>query len=432
MTVRSLDRRTVLKAAGVSLALPWLEAMLPRSIAAARNLMATPPIRTAFVYIPNGVNLDTWTPERTGPNYDLKSSLEPLLDLRADVSVISGLDRTFAGGTGVHAQCGSCWLTSSPPNEAKDGGFPTNISLDQMIARQVSRDTLLPSLELSCNDFTDGKETKYFESISWLAPGFAPSVEKNPRAVFDRLFGKPDGDPVTRSVLDAVHADARKLRGRLGSLDRTKLDEYLESVRSTEARIQKSEAIAATRRRPNLKQPAGIPGQRGEYIQLMLDLIVLAFRQDLTRVATLVIDPERWDSPRMYHGVFDTPQNHHVLTHTKGEEAKEKLARIDHFHVEQFAYIVGKLKAIPEGTGTLLDHTALVMGSGLSDGNVHDYRNLPVLLAGKAGGHLKTGEHFHFPGERPLADLWLTLLRIQGLKVDRFADSTGVIKEVLR
>ena len=175
----------------------------------------------------------------------------------------------------------------------------------------------------------------------------------------------------------------------------------------------------------------GIPGERGEYIRLMGDLIVLAFQQDLTRVATLLIDPERWDTPRMYHGVFDSPENHHVLTHTKGDEAKDKLRKIDRFHVEQYAYLVKRLSEIEEGDGTLLDHSLVSLGSGMGDGRVHDYNNLPVITAGRLGGGFKPGSHYRFDGKVPLANLWLTMLQSVGAEVDAFADSTAPIAEVL-
>lgn len=180
-----------------------------------------------------------------------------------------------------------------------------------------------------------------------------------------------------------------------------------------------------------MAQPQGIPEHRDDYIRLMGDLMILAFQQDITRVSTLLIDPERWDTPRMYHGVFDQPQNHHVLTHTQGDEAKEKLKKIDHFHVQQFAYVVEKMKSIREGEGTLLDHSAILLGSGMGDGRVHDYNNLPIVLAGNLGGKLKSGHHWNYEGKRPLADLWLALLQATDNQRDRFADSTGVLKDVL-
>ena len=421
----ALSRRSFLRSASVTLALPFLPSLAWRAFGQSAGA-AVPPRRFAFIYTPNGYNQKTFIPAQTGAEWELTPALAPLAKVKSDVTLVTGLDRAFVPGTGVHAQCGSCWLTSSPPSQTLDGGFPTNISLDQLIARQIGSDTALPSLELSTNDFADNKETKYFESISWYGPGYAANTEKNPRAVFQRLFGKASGG-TTRSVLDVVLADATSLRTRLGRDDQAKLDEYLDSVRATERRIQLAEKSAARIAQPPMPEPAGIPEQRGDYLRLMGDLIVHAFQLDLTRVATLVMDPERWDSPRMFHGVFDKPQNHHVLTHTKGDEAKDKLTQIDRFHVAQFAYVVEKMKSIREGDGTLLDSCLVTMGSGISDGDSHNYADLEVLLA---GGTMKRG-HFHYEGRRPLADLWLTLAQAAGVRRERFADSTGTLKEIL-
>jgi hypothetical protein len=414
-----LDRRTVLKAAGATVALPFLDAMAPAAGRAAR------PMRACFVYIPNGVRLDAWFPTTPGPDFDLPPTLAPLAPVKSEVAVFGGLDRAFVPGTGVHAQCGACWLTSSPPTEARDGGFPTDVSLDQLIAREVGRGTPLPSLELSCNDHADNKETKYFESVSWYGPGHAAAPEKDTRAAFRRLFGTPTGAAGSRGVLDVVMDQSRSLRGRVGADDKRKLDEYLDAVRSAERRVEGAERAAAGQ--PPTPEPAGAPADRGEYIRLMADLIVLAFRQDVTRVATLVIDPERWDSPRTYHWLFDKPQNHHGLTHTKGDEARDKVGKIDRFHVEQYAYLVKRLKATADGDGSLLDQCAAVIGSGISDGDKHLYSDLPVVVAGRAGGALRTGYYQTYPGKVPLANLWLTLLRAFGGTRPRFADSTGVL-----
>jgi hypothetical protein len=421
-----MHRRTVLRGLGATLALPWLEAMTPRARAA--SVALKPPQRFAFIYTPNGYNQQTFTPKITGADWELTPALESLAGLRKEITLCSGLDRTFVGGTGVHAQCGACWLTSSPPSETLDGGFPTNTTLDQIIAREIGGETALPSIELSCNDFADSKETRYYECISWAAPGYAANVEKNPRAVFQRLFGT--GGRPTRSVLDVVMADAKALQAKLGREDREKLGEYLESVRATEHRIELAESASKRLQKPPIPEPAGIPEERGDYLRLMGDLIVLAFQNDLTRVASLIVDPERWDSPRMFHGVFDKPQNHHVLTHTKGAEAKDALTKIDRFHVELFAHVVQRLREIPEGDGSLLDSCCVVMGSGLSDGDSHKYSDLEVLVAGRAGGRLKPGAHHHFAGQVPLANLWLTLAQAAGVKRERFADSTGIIPPI--
>lgn len=404
---------------------------------ASRN-QAAPPLRFAWVYIPNGVVQDSWHPTNAGENWEWTPSLRPLSEVRDALNVFTGLDREFRGGTGVHAQAGCCWLTSSPPTEALDGGFPTNTTLDWLIAEQIGGDTVMPTLGLSCNDHTNQKETRYFETLSWRGPGYASQAQKDPKQVFALLFGKPKQS--TKSVLDIVREDAGRLTRTLGAGDRAKLGEYLESVRDIEKRIQRAERRGASIRSAEdvgqiraveSRVRGGIPEDRGEYIRLMGDLIVLAFQQDLTRVATLLIDPERWDTPRMYHGVFESPENHHVLTHTKGDEAKEKLRKIDRFHVEQYAYLVKRLAEIEEGEGTLLDHCLVSLGSGMGDGRVHDYNNLPVITAGRLGGRIRTGSHYRSDGKVPLANLWLTLLQSVGAQTDQFADSNGRIAEVL-
>lgn len=424
----TIRRRSFFYGAGVTVALPFLESLAPCT-GLATEPSAAPPRRFAFIYTPNGYWQETFLPAPVVGDWTATPTLGPLAPVREHVTLVTGLDRQFVPGTGVHAQAGCCWLTSSAPQETLDGGFPTNITLDQLLAKELGRQTLLPSLELSCNDFVDNRETKYFESISWYGPGYAANTEKDPRAVFERLFDKPQS-AATRSVLDVVLADAQALHRRLGRDDQAKLDEFLGSVREVEQRMERAEKLAASREQSPLTQPAGIPEKRGDYLRLMADLTILAFQQDLTRVVTLVVDPERWDSPRMYHDLFDSPQNHHVLTHTKGDEAKEKLARIDRFHVEFYADVVRRLAAIPEGDGTLLDSCCVAMGSGLSDGDSHNYRDLQVLLAGRAAGAVAPGRHLHYEGHRPLADLWLTLGKIGGMKQTRFADSTALLDEL--
>jgi hypothetical protein len=432
LTNKTISRRALLRGAGASLALPFLDAMIP---AAKASTPANLPKRFAWIYIPNGVVQEAWHPQSAGADWEVTPSLQPLAGLKQHINVFSGLDREFRGGTGVHAQAGCCWLTSSAPSEALDGGFPTNTSLDQIVARKSSGETLLPSLELSCNDHANQKETRYFESLAWYGPGYAANVVKNPADVYARLFDKPD--PATGNVLDVILEDARRLQRSLGAADKQKLGEYLESVRSVEERIEKADALASSRRTQagspsHVNRPQGIPDDRGAYLRLMGDLMAIAFQQDLTRVATLLIDPERWDTPRMYHGVFATPQNHHVFTHTRGDEAKESLQKIDHFHVEQFAYLVRRLSEIKEGDGSLLDNCLISFGSGMGDGRVHDYNNLPLITAGRAGGAFKTGSHYKYDGKVPLANVWLTVLHSLGDQRAAFADSTGTLSDVVK
>ncbi len=411
-----VTRRNFLRASGVVVTLPAFSSL---TNAAEANSVQ----RFAFIYTPNGYLQKNLLPEKLLAGYQelvITPTLQPLAAFKDQLTFITGLDRQFVPGTGVHAQAGSCWLTSSAPQEILDGGFPTNVTLDQLLARQIGSETSLSSLELSTNDYTDNKETKYFECVSWYGPGHAASTEKNPRAVFHRLFGQNNKGP-SKSVLDAVLADAKQFEKRLGGEDQHKFAEYLESIRATELRIERAEVASKRVGKPTINEPKGIPEKRSEYLRLMADLMIHAFQNDLTRVATLIVDPERWDNPRLYDGVFDKPQNHHVLTHTKGDDAKEKLALIDRFHMEFYAYVVERLQATQ-----LLDSTTIVLGSGISDGDTHNYGNLEVLMA---GGDWIRG-HFHFEGNRPLADLWLTLGQRAGLGLSRFADSTGALKEI--
>lgn len=418
-----LTRRLALRSLTAAVALPWLESLAP----AAEPGMTATPKRILFLYAPNGFWQPSLLPQDLRAGWQplrLTPTLEPLRACQDAITLVSGLDRVFAPGTGVHAQCGSCWLTSSAPQAPLDGGFPTNTTLDQLIARRVGASTLLPSLELSCNDHPGNKETHYFESVSWYGPGYAAGTEKDPAAVFQRLFGSAGGPGA--SVLDGLVRDATALRQGLASADRQRLDEYLESVRATERRVQLARELNARLPRPPLEPPSGIPAMRGDYLRVMADLAVHAFAQDRTRVASLLIDPERWDLPRMYHGVFDKPQNHHVLTHTQGDEAKANLALIDRFHVGLLAHVVGRLREQRVGSGTLLAHTTVVMGSGISDGNVHRYSDLNLLIA---GGPWRRG-HLHLAGNRPLADAWLGIANEFGLGLERFADSTGELREL--
>ncbi|MEM9701441.1 MAG: DUF1552 domain-containing protein, partial [Planctomycetota bacterium] len=274
-----LHRRTLLRGAGAAIALPWLEAMAPAAGTAAAKLTsaAGPPPRLAWVYIPNGVVRDAWHPQTAGPNWETTASLAPLARFREHVNVFTGLDREFRGGTGVHAQAGCCWLSSSPPSEALDGGFPTNATLDQIIAGTIGRQTPVRSLHLSCNDHANQKETRYFESVSWRGPGNAAPSQKDPKQVFERLFGKPDRS--ADSVLDVVRADARRLRASLGRPDRETVDGYLDSVRDLEKRIARAADRPAEPEPELRKRVAAVPEDRGEYLRLMNDLMVAAFRQ---------------------------------------------------------------------------------------------------------------------------------------------------------
>ncbi len=427
--MKQLSRRTVLKGVGATIALPWLEAMAPAKSLLPRNWNSaddlTGPKRLAFMYTPNGVIGQNWFPtpgqER---GFELPTSLQPLANLRDEITIISGLNRTFVSGE-PHSQAASCWLTSALPTEREDGMTAINRTLDQMIAYQVGKETPFRSLELSCNSFTDNMEPKIFDAISWYGVGNDAKAENDPRKVFARLFGK--ADHIKRGVLDTVLSQTQSLRVGLGQNDRRKLDEYMNSVRSIETRLEKQAANRNEMKPVAMKIPEKIPANRGEYIRMMGDLMILALQTDQTRIATLMVGPERWETPQLYDDVFEKPVNHHEMTHDDAFD--EMVAKIDRFHVQQFAYLVERMQAQHEGERTLLDNCFFVLGSGLGDGNSHSYKQLPMIIAGSGGRKLDNGRHITCPKGTPLANLWLSLAHEMGLKMDRFADSDGPLKE---
>ena len=418
--MKPISRRTVLKSACAAIALPWLEAMSPARAALVRGAA---PKRLAFMYIPNGVIGKQWFPEKPGQNFDLPPTLQPLEDLRQEITVISGLNRTYLSGE-PHSQAGSCWLTSALPNERKDGLTAVDATLDQIIARRVGESTPFPSLELSCNNFVDNMEPKLFDAISWYGPGNDAKSINNPAKVFKRLFG--EAASIKQSVLDTVIGEATSLHRNLGLDDRRKLDEYLTSIRSVEKRIKKQAASKQRIGKIDMPVPDEIPTNRGEFIRLMGDLMILAFRTDQTRIATLMVGPERWQSPQMYDGVFDKPVSHHILTHDTTMD--HKVAKIDQFHVQQYAYVINQMKQHREGDGSMLDHCSVVLGSGIGNGARHSYEQLPLVIAGTGGGQFESGRHLVCPEGTPLANLWLSLADSMGVKLDRFADSTEKLK----
>jgi hypothetical protein len=422
--MKPISRRTVLRGIGATIALPWLDAMsCGQSMIPGRAIATEPAKRIAFGYIPNGVIGRHWFPKNTGKNFDLPKSLEPLKDIMNDILLISGTNRTYLAGADPHSQCASCWMTSAPPNENKDGLTPIDMTLDRRIAEVIGAETAFTSLELSCNSFTDNKEPKFFDAISWYGPGNDAKSENDPKLVFERLFG--NAEPISSSVLDTVIGQADKLNQKLGTADRQKMDEYLTSVRSIERQVKLQ---ADRKKRPikiDLEKPEGIPANRGEYIRLMGDLMLLAFQTDMTRVASLMIGPERWQSPQMYQGVFDKPVDHHVMTHD--HRFDEEVAKIDRFHMEQYAYIVQRMKSITEGEQSLLDNCLFVFGSGLGDGNQHSYKELPLIIAGNVNRKIEKGRHLKCADGTPLANVWLSIAREFSMDLPRYADSTGEI-----
>ena len=443
---RVLSRRAALKGLGTLIALPALDAMVPalaRTAAAAEGSRA--PLRMAFLNVPNGVNMHKWTPSRTGYMFDLPYVLQPLKDLRNDILVISGLThdkgRANGDGPGDHARSASVFLTGCQPVKTSGANIRVGISVDQFAARHVGKETLLPSLVLGCDPGANagscdsGYSCAYSSNISWRDPYTPATKEINPALVFERLFSRGDREEVARqrfersryrkSILDFALEDARQLKRQLGPADQRKLDEYLTSIREVERRI---EMAARQRFEPsedglNYPRPAGIPREYAEHIQLMTDMMVLAFQTDLTRIATFMLANE--GSNRSYRFI-NVPDGHHDLSHHGGNPEKlRKIAEINRFHVSMLARFLRRLKSISEGDGTLLDNCMIVYGSGISDGNRHNNEDLPILLAGRGGGTIRTGRHIKVQWETPMCNLFVAMLKRLGIEVDRFGDSTG-------
>lgn len=443
-----ISRRTALKGLGTALALPWLDAMRPAMAFAAEQVA---PLRLGFLYVPNGVHLQDWKPTAEGADYQLPWILEPLQNVRNDFSVMSGLTHRKAeangDGGGDHARALTTFLTGTQARKTHGADIRAGVSVDQLAARGVGRMTRFASLEIGCDagaqsgNCDSGYSCAYSSNIAWQNDTMPLAKENNPKLVFERLFtnGRPGESTEARikrerynkSVLDFVLDDAARLRQRLGITDQRKLDEYLTAVRELETRIAKAAAAPDTGLSASpagMAPPAGVPKDYGEHIRLMGDLIALAFRTDTTRVATFVLANE--GSNRSYPFI-EVPEGHHELSHHGGDAKKhEKIRKINRFHVEQFAYILEKLKSIPEGEGSLLDNCMIVYGSGIGDGDRHNHDDLPILLAGKGGGSLKSGRHIKFENGTPLTNLYLSLLDRLQVPCDRLGDSTGRLSEL--
>ena len=447
--MRITSRRSFLRgASGAALALPWLESLA----SAGTTPEQKPPLRLGFYYSPIGVVRRGFFPgeghaglpafngdlsqitESTIPAgshaIELTSTLAPLARVKNKVALITGLDRTFQNGTDVHAQCASCFLSSAAPFSVATSAWPLERTLDHIIADEIGDATPFRTLEFSCNSHRDNVESIYFDNISWYGTGHvAPSV-RDPRKAYRRLFGTQDVQEF-RNITDLVLEDARSLRRELGYADRNKFEEYFDSIRTIEEQMAKLEKMKGELTKVSMAEPADAYLPRGAYIRLMGDLLVVAFQTGLTRVATLMVGPERWNTPFMFEGLFDKPVSHHLISHSPREYTDE-LLKIDRFHVAQFVYLVEKMDGIYEADGsTLLDNTILTYGCGLGDGATHQYNDLPIIVAGGGGGKLKLDRHLKCSDGTPLANLWLTQARIMGLKLDRFADSTGLVSELL-
>lgn len=445
----AVTRRTMLKGLGTAIALPWLDSLAFAAAPAASTAAAGVPKRLAFVYVPNGVNMAEWTPSETGKLSKLTGILESLNPFRDHVNVLSGLalDKARANGDGPgdHARAMAAFLTGRQPRKTHGADIRVGMSADQHVARAVGDFTRFPSLELGiergqqAGNCDSGYSCAYSSNLSWRAESTPNAKETDPKAVFERLFGGGNSKELAearakrelynKSVLDFVAEDAKQLDKTLGQGDKRKLDEYLTSVREVEQRIERARrASNAPAPKTNMRAPSGVPTDLKDHIRLMCDLLVLAFQTDTTRVATFPLANDGSNRP---YKMIEVPEGHHDLSHHGSDPKKlEKIKKINTFHIEQFAYLVGKLKGVKEANGsTLLDNVMVVYGSGIGDGNRHNHDDLPVLLVGKGGGTIESGRHLTFSrkSDTPLMNLYLALFERMGVPTARFGDSTGVL-----
>src|SRR5438105_3348814 len=441
VTKKALSRRTFLRGVGTALALPLLDAMIPSMTALAQTPAAPQRLRRlSYVYIPMGVDGTRWTPPGGERLDELSPTLAPLAPVKEHVTVIGILELRQAY-PGTHATSNSAFLSAARARLTESADYYLGTTADQIAARQIGRDTQLPSLELSMDLLTlagqcdNGYACVYQNNLSWSSPTTPLPSESHPRVVFERLFGDGATGAERRaalrsraSLLDSVTEELAQLNNQLGGADRVRVAQYLDAVREVERRIQRAEASARDNRLPDLDRPVGVPAAYADHARLMFDLQVLAFRGDITRVITFQLARET--SNRTYPEI-GVPDPHHPLTHHGNDPAKvAKVALINRFHVSLFAEFVAKLRATPEGNGTLLDHSLCLYGSGMGNGNLHDHDNLPVIVAGGAAGRMRGGRHIRYARPTPLANLHLTLLDKVGVRLDSFADSRGQLDDL--
>ena len=444
VTKRTIPRRTVLRGIGTAVALPLLDSMVP-ALAAMRNTAAQPVIRLGVVYVPNGMVMAKWTPEQDGAAFELPPIMQPLEAYRDQLLVLTGLScippEAVPGG-GNHARASTRFLTDVPPRHTQNSQIGAATSMDQFAAAELGQHTQLASLELSLDgrDFAGscdvGFSCAYTNTISWRGPETPLPTENDPRVVFERLFGDSGTtDPVARrariredrSILDAVTDKAAAIQGRLGPGDQTKLTEYLDGIRDVERRIQMVEA-QSDEELPLVEQPAGIPRSYEEHAKLLFDLQVLAYQTDLTRVITCMMGREL--TGRSYPELGVSGAHHPISHHQRNAQKLADLQKINTFHMQLFAYYLDKLRATPDGDGSLFDHVLLLYGAGMADSNQHAHMSLPIMLTGGAGGQLEGGRHLRYSEETPLANLHLAMLDKLGVPLDAIGDSTGRLEHL--
>ena len=438
---KALPRRTFLRGVGATVALPLLDAMVP-SMTALAQTPAAPVRRLGFVYVPMGSDITRWTPPGDGGALDqLSVSLGPLAPVKDRITVVTNLElRNSYPGT--HATSNAGFLSAAKAKWTESTDYYLGTTIDQIAARQMGQATQLPSLELAMDlldmvgQCDNGYACVYQNNLSWSSPTTPLPAEAHPRIVFERLFGEGGSAEVRRTVLgkrasllDWVREDIARLRSTLGPSDRTRVDQYLDTVREVERRIQKAEAKTLNDSMPDLDRPVGVPSSYADHARLMFDLQVLALQADVTRVITFQLARE--SSNRTYPEI-GVPDPHHPISH-HGEDPEKvaMLAKINQFHVSLFAHFLEQLASVPEGDGTLLDNTLYLYGSGMGNPNVHSHVNLPIVVAGGGAGTVRGGRHIKYAEPTPMANLHLTLLDSVGVHLDSFADSTGTIDTML-
>ena len=445
ITKKTLPRRTVLRGLGTAVALPLLDGMVPALTALGRTA-AKPKARLGFVYVPHGAVMRNWTPPTEGAGFEITPILKPLEPFRDNLVVLSGLDHAPAAQmpgdpAGGHGRITGAFLTGVHAKPTEGADFEAGVSVDQIAAAKLGRETQLASLEVGIGlpEFGGacdaGFSCAYISTLSWSTPTTPLPMESNPRALFERLFG--DGtstDPEARrerrrkdrSILDAVTRKVARLQDGLGAADRAKLTDYLAAVRDVERRIQRAEADA-DRELPVVDRPsASIPASFDEYVKVMFDLQVLAYQADLTRVISFLMTPELTAQTYPQIGV---PDPHHALSHHENRpESLEKLTKVGIYHTSLFSYYLDRLRATPDGDGSLLDQVAILYGSGMSNSNLHNIQKLPILVAGGAAGQVRGNRHLRYPDETPLTNLFLTLLGTMDVPAERIGDSTGELR----
>jgi hypothetical protein len=439
-TRKAVSRRTVLRGAGAAFALPLLDAMIPASTALAETAAAPTQLRRlGYVYMPMGFNPKEWVPQ--GESLDkLPSTLQPLEKVKDQVTVISGMELRNAY-PGSHATSNSAFLSAATAKRTESSDYHLGTTVDQIAAKRLGQKTQLPSIELAMDllnnagQCDNGYACVYQNNLSWSTPTTPLPAEAHPRIVFENLFGEggtvEDRRETLRrraSLLDSVTEEMRRFKRQLGANDRGKVDDYFQSIREVERRIQRAEASVDENPLPDLDRPVGVPAAYADHARLMFDLQLLAFQGDITRVISFQLAREA--STRTYPEI-GVPEPHHPISHHGNNPDKlDKLAKINRFHVSLFAEFLQKLAATPEGNGSLLDHSLYLYGSGMGDPDAHDHTDLPVIVAGGAAGNMRGGRHVTYDKHTPLANLHLTLLNKAGVEMDSFADSNGTADEL--